>query len=661
MNPYLAWPRSAKVAAVLFTVLATGFLLSVAQAILIPVALAVLIAFLLQPLVKRGVRVGLNRIVAVILVVGTASVIVGGLGFIVSSQLKSFADQLPAHEANIEAKVLAVKSFFKGGTFERLSRMINKINQSTDRKLAGPGSQKQASEPSESAVAAAGREVFAGVNRDRTGESPGGPPVTSRSATGTSSEAAASGSTSISSSLGSAILGSPIVSSAFEVLANAGLVVLLVMFFLIQQADLRDRIVSVAGRGALATTTKALEEAGARISRYLLMLFIVNATFGISVALGLWLMGVPYAITWGLVAGVIRYVPYIGPWVGATMPIAVSLVTAPGWTQPLLVAGLFVVLELVSNNIMEPVLYGQSVGISEIGIILSAILWAWLWGPIGLVLATPLTVCLVVLGRYVPGLRIFDHLLGDRAAVNPSVRLYQRLLARDEDDVEELLEQHREGHTILQTADELIVPALELIRHDLAHDQINDVDAEHMIDALHRSLEDMQEKGAGGCERTPGSPEPLDAAAVIGVASHVPEEELVLNLFNAACIEHGQEMRVLSSDLLQAERMATIEELAPELVVVSSLGPGDLPHTRQICKRLKATGRVQRIVVARWGQTGQGDRSRQLLDAGASDVVHSLAELEPIVRAARQMYLSSRVTTVTPATPSAERPTAQAG
>ncbi|OAI56349.1 hypothetical protein AYO47_09105, partial [Planctomyces sp. SCGC AG-212-M04] len=439
--------------------------------------------------------------------------------------------------------------------------------------------------------------------------------------------------------------------------ATGGIVILLVTFFLIQQADIRDRIVSVAGRGALATTTKALEEAGARISRYLLMLFVVNSTYGLAVAFGLWAMGVPYAIMWGLFAGLVRYVPYIGPWVGATMPIVTSLVTSIGWTQPLMVVGLFVVIELISNNVMEPILYGHSVGLSELGVILAAVIWAWLWGPIGLVLATPMTVCFVVLGRYIPGLRIFDQLLGERAEVSPAVRLYQRLLARDEEEAEELVEDFLKDHSTVEAADEVIVPAAALIRQDLAHEQIDDADAERMSGILHHVVESAM---AGG-ELEPRSVGDGDGESplVVGIASHAEEEAILLDVLNAVCRDVSCRIEVLSSRLLQSERVAAVAERSPELVIISALPPGDLPYVRQLCKRIKSSQPGRRVVVARWGHAKSVDRSSQLLNAGADDVVSTVAELEPMIKTA--YHIRQAALPATAATPSPGREKAQAG
>ena len=188
---------------------------------------------------------------------------------------------------------------------------------------------------------------------------------------------------------------------------------------LLKYEDLRNRLIGLVGSGQLTVTTRALEDAGQRISRYLLMQFIINGSYGLVAGLGLFFLGVPYAVLWGFLAAVFRYIPYVGPWIAAFFPITISLVAFPGWGQLALVIGLFVLLELWSNMLMEPWLYGQSIGVSEVGLLVVTGFWTWLWGPLGLVLATPLTVCLVVLGRHVPHLHFFDMLFGMRRPSTP--------------------------------------------------------------------------------------------------------------------------------------------------------------------------------------------------------------------------------------------------
>jgi predicted PurR-regulated permease PerM len=242
--------------------------------------------------------------------------------------------------------------------------------------------------------------------------------------------------------------------------AAGGLIIVLVIFMLINREDMRNRLIALIGHGQLTATTHALEEASDRISRYLLMQLILNGAFGIAVSLGLLLIGVPYAPLWGFFAAVLRYIPYLGSWLSALLPIAMSLLVSDSWTQPILIAVLFLALELPINLFVEPWLYGRRTGVSEAALLVAVAFWAWLWGPVGLILASPLTACLVVLGKYVPALSFFNTLLGDRPVLDPPIRYYQRLLARDHDEAVEIAEEQSKNSSVEAVYDQVLVPAL---------------------------------------------------------------------------------------------------------------------------------------------------------------------------------------------------------
>ena len=212
-------------------------------------------------------------------------------------------------------------------------------------------------------------------------------------------------------------------------LSTAGIVIVLVVFTMVNREDLRNRIIRLIGTSTLYATTEAIDDATSRLSRYLRMQLLINTIYGVVVAAGLALIGVPNALLWGVFGMLLRFVPYVGPWIATAMPVVLSLATSQGWSQPLWTVGLFLALELVVNSVLEPWLYGSSIGVSSMGVILAAIFWTWLWGPIGLVLAMPLTVCSIVLGNYVPQLRFLPVLLGDSAALQPHEQMYQRLLS----------------------------------------------------------------------------------------------------------------------------------------------------------------------------------------------------------------------------------------
>jgi predicted PurR-regulated permease PerM len=243
-------------------------------------------------------------------------------------------------------------------------------------------------------------------------------------------------------------------------LGTAALVVLLVIFMLLRREDLRRRLIRLIGKGRISVSTHAMADAGARVFRYLLMQLVVNVSYGIPVAIGLYFIGVPNAVLWGAFATVLRFIPYIGPWIGAAMPVALSLAVSPSWTMPLLTIGLFVLLELLSNNVMEPWLYGSSTGVTPIALIVAAVFWTWLWGPVGLILSTPLTVCLVVMGRHVPRLSFLSILLSDEEALTPAEDCYHRLLTVSEQDELEFVEAYLKVNSLTALYDSVFIPVI---------------------------------------------------------------------------------------------------------------------------------------------------------------------------------------------------------
>jgi predicted PurR-regulated permease PerM len=565
-------------------------LLYFGQVVLIPVALAALVAFLLSPLVTRVDRLGLPRVASVLIVAGVTTGILGGIGYVVVGQLGELANELPAYRDNIREKIADLRAMTHGGTLEKVQSTIQDLGQDIE---GGRTPQSQPPEPGQEAPV----------------------PVQIRPDNGL---------------LGRAQLLSPVL----EGVATAGLVMLLSVFMLIKREDLRDRLVSLAGRASLVTSTKASLEVGQRISRFLLMQFVINATMGIAVWIGLYFIGVPYSALWGLGAAILRYVPYVGPFVAALLPITVSLVTAPGWHQPLLVLGMFVVYELLSNNVMEPLLYGHSVGLSAIAIIISAIFWTWLWGPIGLVLATPLTACLVVLSRYVPELRIVDRLLGETPALDPEQTLYQRLLARDEDEAEDILEAYLENHSLAETCDDLLLRSLLMLKRDLANGSIDMDHAEQMINALREMIDDLPPPEASP-DAGAGKGPPILLA---GFPVRDELDEVALELLRVLLGGEHCELRILSPEKLAGERIAQIEELRPAAVCVASLSPGDLTATRYVTKRLRSRLPDIMLVVGRLGAESTSERGQQLLKASrVQHIAVTLQELRtgllPVIRA----------------------------
>jgi predicted PurR-regulated permease PerM len=587
------WPGSVLVAARLLSLAVICAALYWGQTVLVPLVLAALLTFLLSPLVARLDRLRVPRIVGVLLVMSLVGAAIGGFGYIVTGQLQSFAAELPQHRQNIRAKIRDAVAFTRGGAIEQVQDQvqdtIDEINQAVEEGDGEPRSARERSQEDEPVRVAVDDELpFLGNAR---------------------------------------WLG-----SVFGAVGTLGLTLLLSIFMLINREDLRDRLVSLSGRPSLVVATKAFADAGATISRYLLMQFIINASMGVAVGVGLFFIGVPYAALWGLAAALLRYIPYIGPWVAAALPITVSLVTAPGWQQVALVVGLFVVLELLSNNVMEPLLYGHSVGLSTLAVIVAAIFWTWLWGAVGLVIATPITACVVVLSRYVPALGAIGRLLGERPALRPHETLYQRLLAGDAGEARAIVTRCRAERSV-DEALQLVLDTLLALKRDLQAGRVSADEGAVVIGGLHDLLD-----GLAGEDLAADKP-----VLLMGAPGRDPLDAVVLELARLLLRDEPLTLEVLSTDLMSGEALAAIEKGAPAAVIVPSIPPAGLTPARQLCMRLHARLPEMPIVAARLGdpESEFADRAEVLETAGCSEVAASLAALKSTVQRIVRVRLRS--------------------
>lgn len=602
------WPRSAVFAIYLLGFAAVCAILFLGRVVLIPLALATLLSFLLSPLVVRLQRWGLPRIPAVILVVAAAAAAIGGIGWVVTSEVVVLANQLPAYKSNIKDKITDLKSMFRGGAFAKVQSTITDINAEIEEE-DGP----------EESAAAPGRPSD-GEPLEEKGEEQEPTPVE------------------IQPSQGPFGADTTTIVPVLGVLANGGAVAVLVIFMLINREDLRNRVVSLGGHSSLAVTTKALDEAAKRISRFLLAQFLLNASFGLAVGIGLLVIGVPYAALWGLCAALLRYVPYLGPIAASALPILVSVVTSTGWSQVAFVVALFVVLELFSNNVMEPWLYGHSVGLSAVAVIVAALFWTWLWGPVGLMLATPLTVCLAVLGKYVPALQFFDRMLSEKPALAPHVWLYHRLLARDRGEANEILVSAQKDRSRAEIADELLLPALQLARSDADGDRIAREDEQYVEESLREMIVEIHaspDAEAASSEPAPAAedqrldPASGDKVIVAGFPFRHQGEELALAMLAGMFEREKEQFRILSADLLLSEKIAALEQVRPACICLTAMHPTHLMHVRQLCKRLRTKFPSATLYVGCFGYRGDFEKARKLLRSGGADwVVDSLSEMQ---------------------------------
>jgi hypothetical protein len=412
--------------------------------------------------------------------------------------------------------------------------------------------------------------------------------------------------------------------------ATGALVLLLVFFMLLRWEDMRSRLISFSGHRNLTVATKACDDAGRRISRYLMMQFLINGSYGLAIGLGLFLLGVQYAALWGLCAALFRYVPYIGPIVAGALPIVFSLITYTGWQQPLWVAVLVIVLELVSNNLIEPWLYGARLGLSAMGVIIAAVAWTFLWGPAGLVMATPLTVVLVVMGEYVPAFSIFSRLLGDKPVMEPHFQLYQRLLARDEVEVTALVRELVKQKSLGEILDEVFIPALALSKRDEAAGLLEKEDIAFITTTAERIFETFR-VAAEGKEMEEQAQEPPSAALHRTPILVWPSGELALTaarFLQWFLRDSAAEVTLLPPQSLAGEVIEAIHAHRPAAVCLLHLSGADATRARQYLRKLASGGPPVPLIMARLGVRGTLAASVRdsFRESGAIAVTRTLQE-----------------------------------
>jgi predicted PurR-regulated permease PerM len=504
-----------------------------AQEVLIPLALSLLLCFLLAPLVTRLERYRVGRAPAVVLVVcGVATVLVL-LGWVVTAQMLNLADRLPEYQGEIVAKVERAKARFGGGggVTEKLGQVAKEIEQATTRPATQPTTQ-DSTRPAEASAATAPaaprppKDPVRQLVDDPVG-------AAAREVTSSPPKEAPPAGTTKTNPLWVVALPAPVspvktlgayVGYVASPLGTAGLVLVFVVFILIQREDLRDRMIRLVGHQDLNVTTTALDDAAGRISRYLMAQAIVNGTYGVAIAVGLWLIGhfvggapFPSFVIWGLLCAVLRFIPYIGPWIASIFPITLSLAVYHGFGVFIWTTGLFVFIELLSNNLMEPYLYGASTGMSTVAVLVSAVFWTWLWGPVGLLMATPLTVVLVVIGKYVPQMRFLDILLGDEPVLEPPERVYQRLLAMDQEEATELARDYLKEMDLERVYDEVLNPALSLAEQDRHRGRLDEQRQVFIRRALRDMIEELGDEWRLRQDRTDA--EAMKSAAAVTVAA----------------------------------------------------------------------------------------------------------------------------------------------
>jgi predicted PurR-regulated permease PerM len=564
-----------------------------AQAVLVPVALAILITFVLSPPVTSLQR-RIGRVPAIVVVVTLVFTGLGLAGWGVVTQMSRLASDLPHYRDNIRQKVADVRQASRGGSVEQVEQTVKEI-------------QKQIDEPD-------------------TPSGTVGQPVIVQSQQ-------VSSLTDFPSWLGPAL----------GPLSTAGFVIILVIFMLLEREDLRGRVISLVGHGHLAITTKALDEAASRVSRQLLMQTLVNVIYGVAVGVGLWALGVPYPLLWAALGAALRFVPYLGPIAAAAGPIVVSLAVLPGWTRPLSVVGLFIVLELFTNLVLETVLYAGAAGVSQVALLIAVATWTWLWGSPGLLLATPLTVCLVVIGKHVPGLDFLSTLMADAPALAPDAGYYQRLLARDQSEAADMIQRHLSGQPPETVYDALLLPALAYAERDRLEERLSEEEEQAVVEQTRELLGDVEHiqrtvrsataatSGTEG-ERTEPAVPPV-TVDVLAYPANGPGDALALQMLGQLLEPDSVRLEVTSIRLLSSEVIDLVRERNARLVCIADLPPSRPSKTRYLVRKLRSVLPELTILVGRWAPAELADEDRaSLIEAGATHVATTLVETRDQLR-----------------------------
>lgn len=612
------------------------------QDIFVPIALAVLLSFVLAPAVRRLQAWRMPRAAAVPVVVLLAFAVILLIGTAVAMQVRELAVNLPLYQSTIREKAMTTRDALAGkGALGRAAAILEDLGRELKKPTASPALQDQ---PMQDGTVKVLPEQ--GLAAPAAGPAP--PPVTAPP-------------TPLPVEVHQPDPGpvqalSDMLAPVLRPLATAGLIVIFVVFILLQREDLRNRMIRLAGAHDIQRTTAAIDDAAHRLSRLYLAQLGLNAAFGAMIALGCWLIGLPSPLLWGIIAAVMRFVPYVGAVIAALFPLALALAVDPGWTMVGWTLALFAIGEPVVGHVVEPLLFGRSTGLSPVAVIVAAAFWTWLWGPIGLVLATPLTVCLVVLGRHVETLQFLDVMFGSTPPLSPQEVFYQRMLARDPIEAADQAEEFIEEASLARYYDEVAVPGLLLAQADLARGALDESRVECIRDAVAELVADLAEPAA--------DPEAGDAdgPAVLCLGGRNPLDEaaagVLANALALAGVPH-----VLPPGPLSGQRPGRQEQRALAMVVLSYLDTSSIGHLRYAVRRMRRLFPGVPVMVAAWDAQGAAaERLRETLgvEAVAGGVAKGVREALRLAgtdpEAADERAEPARADADAPAAAAAERP-----
>ena len=572
--------------------------------VLIPLALAVVLAFLLTPIVGLVERCRLGRVPSVLVVLVLSFALLAAVGWGVTNQLVEILVRLPDYRANIDDKIEAFRAPRSSGlskataTVNDLSKELSAASESAANKKLN---QDRGKDPIAVQVVAAPPHTAAAYLRDFLG------PLT----------------------------------GSLEI---AGIVVIFTLFILVKREDLRNRLLRLAGSGQLTIMTQALDEASRRLGRYLWLQFAVNAGYGFLFGLGVYFIGIPHPLLWGVFGCLLRFVPYVGAPVAAVFPISMALAVFPGWSQAGLTFTLFLLLELTIANLIEPWLYGSHTGVSSLAILVAAIFWGILWGPVGLILSTPLTVCLILMGRYIPQLNFLEILLGDEPVLSPQAHFYQRLLALDDEEARDIAEKYLNENPIGNLYDAVLIPALSLAETDRHMNVLDEIRTKFIYQSTRELIEELYEDSSASLE--PEHPlvfaaarEPQSGSMVVCIPARDEADEIVASMAMQLLRLAGHNANALPIASVST-MLEKAEQLHPDVICISALPPFAAVQAKYLCKQLRRRCRDTKIFLGLWKYPGGAPKAQERVGPGCADMIGtSLSEMVPSISALLQPEL----------------------
>ncbi|WP_421759055.1 AI-2E family transporter [Devosia sp.] len=542
------------------------------SSIFVPLVLAVLLTFALSPVVRALQRIGVPHVLAALMTVATAGAVLAGLSFLVVTEVAHLATEIPKYQQVVANKLLALqKSTTSGDVVERVVGALQNI-------LAALPDPEGATAPVPVRI--------------------------------------------VDPAVGPLGFGQAFLGSVLGPLATSAIVTLFVIFLLVERENFRDRFLKLVSSGDLRTTTRAMTDAGRRVSRYLLVQFVVNASYGTLFGLGLFFIGIPDALLWGLLAGLFRYIPFVGTIIAAVIPLALSFAIDPQWSKLVAVVGLFVALEMTITNAVEPRLYGSSTGLSALAVLVAAMFWATLWGPIGLILATPLTVCLVVLGRYVPQLAFLETMLGSEPVLAPDEQLYQRLVSGNAEEAIDLAEQYVDKSGSPQEFyDSVAIPALRFAETDRARDGGDLAERRLVAESMDAVVQEL-------ANLWPETTENPAALSVLCIGGRTELDGAAASMIAQSLSASGVTVRLLPPVSLRRQGIGQLELDHVDVVCIAYLDAAAAAYLKNAARHIHRRSPAVAVVGCLLSESDEPIETPQ----GVAQLCHSIASVQEFIK-----------------------------